>query len=322
MCACTPPDASCWGHGTSLGRRRGAAGRSDRGAARRAALRARHRVPRRAHVLAPARARAGRVDSSGSRSSTRSRVDFEPFSRDPRRRGHDGRPRVRAGPRDHRARVRARTGASVRHAGRGRASSDWVRRRSRRSSNACSTSGLTKGDRLTDWTRRPLRAEQRVYAAADVEYLLALHDVLVARLEPMGRLDWALDECEERRLRVRTRPEPEVAWWRMKGARQLRGRSRGVAQEVGAWRERTAAAARRAAALRALRPGADRHREPPAPQPRGADRDPRRRRACAARRRDRRTARRGRTRASRSSRRRSPCPNPTTSTARSRPRSR
>ena len=32
---------------------------------------------------------------------------------------------------------------------------------------------LTKGDRLTDWTRRPLRVEQRVYAAADVEYLLA-----------------------------------------------------------------------------------------------------------------------------------------------------
>ncbi len=100
---------------------------------------------------------------------------------------------------------------------------------------------LTKGDRLTDWTRRPLSVDQRLYAAADVEYLLELQDVLEARLEPMGRLDWATDECEERRLRVRTRPEPDVAWWRMKGARQLRGRSRGVAQQVGAWRERTAA---------------------------------------------------------------------------------
>jgi ribonuclease D len=100
---------------------------------------------------------------------------------------------------------------------------------------------LTKGDRLTDWTRRPLHVEQRVYAAADVEFLIELHDLLVARLEPMGRLEWATDECEERRLRVRTRPEPELAWWRMKGARQLRGKSRGVAQQVGAWRERTAA---------------------------------------------------------------------------------
>ena len=64
--------------------------------------------------------------------------------------------------------------------------------------------------------------------------------MLVARLEAVGRLEWALDECEDRRQKVRTRPEPEVAWWRIKGARQLRGRSRGVAQEVAAWRERTA----------------------------------------------------------------------------------
>jgi ribonuclease D len=100
---------------------------------------------------------------------------------------------------------------------------------------------LAKGDRLTDWTRRPLTAEQTLYAAADVEHLLALHDVLVERLEATGRLVWATDECEERRARIRTRPEPELAWWRMKGARQLRGRARAVAQQVGAWRERTAA---------------------------------------------------------------------------------
>jgi ribonuclease D len=99
---------------------------------------------------------------------------------------------------------------------------------------------LGKGDRLTDWTRRPLRAEQLTYAAADVEHLLALQDALVARLEAVGRLEWALDECEDRRRRVRTRPEPELAWWRIKGSRQLRGRARGVAQEVAAWRERTA----------------------------------------------------------------------------------
>ncbi len=101
---------------------------------------------------------------------------------------------------------------------------------------------LAKGDRLTDWTRRPLRAEQRAYAAADVEHLLALHDALVEKLQESGRLQWALDECEERRQRVRTRPEPEVAWWRIKGARQLRGTTRGVAQSVAAWRERTAEA--------------------------------------------------------------------------------
>jgi ribonuclease D len=101
---------------------------------------------------------------------------------------------------------------------------------------------LAKGDRLTDWTRRPLKAEQRKYAAADVEYLLELHDELCRRLELAGRLEWATDECEERRNRIRTRPEPEIAWWRIKGARQLRGSTRGVAQAVAAWRERTAEA--------------------------------------------------------------------------------
>jgi ribonuclease D len=99
---------------------------------------------------------------------------------------------------------------------------------------------LAKGDRLTDWTRRPLSDEQRSYAASDVEHLLPLRDELVRRLDDAGRRSWAIDECEARRQRVRARPEPETVWWRMKGARQLRGRSRGVAQEVAAWRERTA----------------------------------------------------------------------------------
>lgn len=41
---------------------------------------------------------------------------------------------------------------------------------------------------------------------------------------------------------ARAPQDPETAWWRIKEVRHLRGRSRGVAQEVGAWRERTAAA--------------------------------------------------------------------------------
>jgi ribonuclease D len=101
---------------------------------------------------------------------------------------------------------------------------------------------LAKGDRLADWTRRPLPAGQLEYAAADVEHLLPLRDALTERLERSGRLAWALDECEERRVRDRARPDPHAAWWRLKGSRQLRGASRGVAQEVAAWRERTAAA--------------------------------------------------------------------------------
>jgi len=99
---------------------------------------------------------------------------------------------------------------------------------------------LAKGDRLTDWTKRPLSADQRAYAAADVEHLLALHDALLGELGQRDRVQWALDECAERLQRVRSRPEPDTAWWRIKGSRQFRGKTRGVAQCVAAWRERTA----------------------------------------------------------------------------------
>ncbi len=99
---------------------------------------------------------------------------------------------------------------------------------------------LAKGQRMTDWFKRPLTDEQISYAAADVVHLHDLRAVIEERLRRAGRLAWAHEECERHR-RVR---EPDVlaAWWRVKGARQLRGRARGVAQEVAAWRERKAMA--------------------------------------------------------------------------------
>ncbi|HZD65519.1 MAG TPA: HRDC domain-containing protein, partial [Acidimicrobiales bacterium] len=100
---------------------------------------------------------------------------------------------------------------------------------------------LAKGDRLTDWTRRPLTAAQRNYAAADVSHLLDLHRALVEELQALGRMAWAEGECELLRRRTHVH-EPEQAWWRLREARSLRGRSRGVAQQVAAWRERRAAA--------------------------------------------------------------------------------
>jgi ribonuclease D len=100
---------------------------------------------------------------------------------------------------------------------------------------------LPKGDRLTDWLRRPLAEEQRTYAAADVEHLLPLYDHLCADLQARGRLDWALDECEQLRRRAAVHRRPDEAWWRIKEARQLRGSTVGVAQTVAAWRERRAA---------------------------------------------------------------------------------
>jgi ribonuclease D len=98
---------------------------------------------------------------------------------------------------------------------------------------------LPKADRLTDWTRRPLSATQKTYAAADVAHLLEMQSVIRERLHAMGRWEWARQECALM-LSRRTPNDPTVAWWRMKDARGLRGRTRGVAQAVAEWREREA----------------------------------------------------------------------------------
>lgn len=96
---------------------------------------------------------------------------------------------------------------------------------------------LAKGDRLTDWSRRPLSSSQLAYAASDVAHLLALADTISAELRKRGRLAWAEEECAALVQRPSGPGDPYEAWWRLRDNRQLQGPSRGVAQEVAAWRE-------------------------------------------------------------------------------------
>lgn len=99
---------------------------------------------------------------------------------------------------------------------------------------------LPKGDRLTDWLRRPLSDDQRSYAAADVEHLPALYQSIVAQLNDSGRLGWAEDACRELASRPSSLIDPERAWLRIKDVRTLKPRSRGIAQSVARWREERA----------------------------------------------------------------------------------
>ncbi len=101
---------------------------------------------------------------------------------------------------------------------------------------------VAKGDRLTDWLRRPLTAEQCTYAAGDVDHLPALHDTIAAALHKAGRTAWVDDACEELRTRPVGAIDPSLAWTRLKDVRSLRARARGVAQAVAEWRERRAMA--------------------------------------------------------------------------------
>jgi ribonuclease D len=104
---------------------------------------------------------------------------------------------------------------------------------------------LPKADQLSDWIQRPIPERQIAYAAGDVAHLLALQSVITRQLEDLGRLTWALEECDQVLSVRRRQPVPEELWWKMGDIRKLTERSRGVAQEVAAWRERRAVAVNR-----------------------------------------------------------------------------
>jgi ribonuclease D len=100
---------------------------------------------------------------------------------------------------------------------------------------------LPKTASYTRWDARPLTPEQDAYARSDVAHLLALADVLHERLEAGGRLEWAREECRALEQASDER-DPEQVFRRLPRISQLRPRARAVARELGAWRERTAAA--------------------------------------------------------------------------------
>ncbi len=99
---------------------------------------------------------------------------------------------------------------------------------------------LPKGDRLTDWTKRPLSEGQLRYAASDVSHLAELKKTIESRLKQMGRLEWAWDESHVLLERDRSSVPIERAWWKIKECRHLKGQSRKVAQALAAWREERA----------------------------------------------------------------------------------
>jgi ribonuclease D len=97
-----------------------------------------------------------------------------------------------------------------------------------------------KGDRLTDWLRRPLTEAQCQYAASDVAYLLEVFDRISEQLSVLGRTEWADQACVDLLAKPISGSRPDEAWLRLKDVRTLRPAARAVAQSVAAWRERRA----------------------------------------------------------------------------------
>jgi len=97
-----------------------------------------------------------------------------------------------------------------------------------------------------DWSVRPLTEAQERYAAADVLHLLALKDRLMEALSSAGRLAWVEEECAALAAEAVTeRTVDPHAFFRLKGARDLKPRQLGVLKALWNLRERLARSADR-----------------------------------------------------------------------------
>jgi ribonuclease D len=99
---------------------------------------------------------------------------------------------------------------------------------------------LAKGQTRTDWSKRPLSAEQLTYAADDVRYLNEVAERLAERLRALGRERWMLEDCMTLEDPKLYEPDLERAWRRLRNLNQLPPPARPRARALAVWRERTA----------------------------------------------------------------------------------
>lgn len=98
---------------------------------------------------------------------------------------------------------------------------------------------LRKSASFTKWDARPLSQEQVSYAREDVLHILQLATRLQERLDAMGRLQWAVEEC--RFLEdIRDDRDADTIFEKLPRVGGLEPAVRAVARELVVWREDTA----------------------------------------------------------------------------------
>lgn len=95
---------------------------------------------------------------------------------------------------------------------------------------------LAKTATLSDWSARPLTAEQVAYAAEDV-LLLDLWDALRNELERLDRLDIAYEAFEEHKRMSTDPPDADRLWRSLSVANSLDPHDAIVCRALAAWRE-------------------------------------------------------------------------------------
>lgn len=100
---------------------------------------------------------------------------------------------------------------------------------------------LNHNETFSDWSRRPLKDTQRLYAADDVRHLDALVAAIRAELDARHRTAWADAEIARRFCTPEAAGgDPERAWRKVQRRGRLSPQQMAVLIEVAAWREQLA----------------------------------------------------------------------------------
>lgn len=99
---------------------------------------------------------------------------------------------------------------------------------------------LPKTQTRTNWTARPLSADQVAYAADDVRYLRVVYEKLRADLIAAGRMPWAEEECARLSDSTLYAQPLERVHLRIKSGQLLPPAAQHRLRDLAVWREQTA----------------------------------------------------------------------------------
>ena len=99
---------------------------------------------------------------------------------------------------------------------------------------------LNKAHTRADWSKRPLSKEEIQYAADDVIYLCQIYQIMLQKLESLGRADWLKQDFKELENPNNYQVSPEKAWLKIRGKNKLTGKQLSIVQVLAEWREATA----------------------------------------------------------------------------------
>jgi len=104
---------------------------------------------------------------------------------------------------------------------------------------------LNKAHTRADWSKRPLTEAEIQYAADDVIYLCQIYQIMLQKLESLGRAGWLKQDFAELENPDNYQVLPEKAWLKLRGKNKLTSKQLAIVQALTEWREKTAQAENR-----------------------------------------------------------------------------